>query len=92
MPRNVVTLSPRPLVLPIRRNRETRERIEQVVVERYRARIEKNPERIEMDFPKRLGGRAAKNEVIRTLDATDPRWRRVFVLYPTESALRESHQ
>ena len=89
MPRNVVTLSPRILVLPTRRNQETRRRIEQLVVERFRARIEGVPERFEMDFPKRVGGRAAKNEVTEALDATDPRWRRVFVLYPTESSLRE---
>ena len=89
VPRNVVTLAPRLLRLPTRRNRETQERIVAMVVERFRARVEKDPERIAMDFPKRMGGRAAKNELIRALDSTDPRWPRVFVLYPTESALRD---
>lgn len=83
-----MTLAPRLLALPTRRNRETRQRIEQMLVERYRARVESDPERIEMDFSERLAGRAAKNEVMGALDATDPRWRRVFVLYPTETALR----
>ena len=92
VPRNVVTLSPRLLALPTRRNRETRLRIERMVVERFRARVERDPYRVEMDFPKRTGGRTAKNEVIDALEATDPRWRRVFVLYPTESALREKGQ
>jgi hypothetical protein len=59
------------------------------VVRRFRARIETDPDRIEMDFPKRMGGRAAKSEVMRALDAADPRWRRLYILYPTESALRD---
>jgi hypothetical protein len=61
VPRNVVTLTPRAFRLPTRRNREARKRIEQVVLERYRPRFESDPERIELDFPKRMGGRAAKN-------------------------------
>jgi hypothetical protein len=89
VPRNVVTLTPRVLTLPTRRNRETRARIERFVVERYRARLESDPERIEMDFPKSVGGRAAKNEVSQALDSVDPRWRRAFTLYPTESSLRD---
>jgi hypothetical protein len=89
VPRNVVTLSPRRLSLPTRRNRETRRRIEEMVIERYRARVEHDPERIEIDFPKRVGGRAAKDEVTEALDAVDRNWRRIFVLYPTESALRD---
>lgn len=89
VPRNVVTLVPRLLVLPTRRNRETREKVEAHLVERHRARAESNPDRIEIDFPKRLGGRAAKAEVIESLDEVAPHWRRLFVLYPTETALRD---
>ena len=59
-----------------------------MVVERYRGRIESDPERIEIDFPKGKGGRAAKTEVVKALDGADPRWRRIFVLYPTELSLR----
>jgi len=55
VPRNVVTLTPRVLTLPTRRNRETRQRIEQIVAERYRARVENDAERIEMDFRKAYG-------------------------------------
>jgi hypothetical protein len=89
VPRNVVTLTPRVLALPTRRNRQTRERVKQMVVVRFRARLESDPERIEMDFPKRFGGRAAKDQVAQALDQTDSRWPRVFVLYPTESSLRD---
>lgn len=89
MPRNVVTLTPRVLKLPTRRNSETRRRVEEMMVERFRARVERDPKRIEMDFPKQIGARAAKNEVAHALDATVPRWRRVFALYPTESSLRD---
>ena len=46
-------------------------------------------EGIKIHFPKRKGPRAAKDEVTRALDAADANWRRVFVLYPKESALRE---
>ena len=92
MPRNVVTLSPKLLSLPTRRNREIRERVRTLVVERYRARVETHPERIEIDFPKRLGGRAAKREVLQVLDANEPGWRRVFAPYPTESALRDKRE
>jgi hypothetical protein len=89
VPRNVVTLAPRFLVFPTRSNRETRRIVQAHVVARYRARVESDPDRIAMDFPKQMGGRAAKTEVVASLDQVAPRWRRVFVLYPTESALRD---
>jgi len=89
VPRNVVTLAPRRLVLPKQRNRAARERIERALVERYRARRESNPERIVIDFPKRGSRRAAKEEVASALDQIEPRWRRLYVLYPSESSLRE---
>lgn len=90
MPRHVVTLSRRVLVLPTHRNEETRQRIEQMVVDRFRARVERDPDRIEMDFPKRMDRREARDKVAQALNATDARWRRVFVLYPKESWLRTS--
>jgi hypothetical protein len=62
--------------------------VEAHVADRYRARVETNPDRIEIDFPKKLGRRAAKTEVVSELDRAAPGWRRVFVLYPTESGLR----
>jgi hypothetical protein len=89
MPRNVVTLSPRLLVLPTRRNREARDRVERALVDRYRARRESDPDRIQIDFSKRQARRAAKDEVVAELDRIEPRWRRLYVLYPKESSLRE---
>lgn len=89
MPRNVVTLSRRWLVLPTQRNQAARERIERALVDRFRARRESDPERIEIDFPKRALRRAAKEEVAAALDHVEPRWRRLYILYPTESSLRE---
>jgi hypothetical protein len=47
---------------------------------------------LEVDFPKALGGRAAKDQVLAELDRIDPRWRRLFVVYPTERTLRDSRQ
>jgi hypothetical protein len=89
MPRNVVRLMPRRLVLPLRRNRAARERIERALVETYRARRVSYPERIEIDFPKRSPRRAAKDEIAAELDRIEPRWRRLYVLYPAEPSLRE---
>jgi hypothetical protein len=89
VPRNVVTLTPRWLVLPMRRNRAARERIERALVDRYRARRESDPERIQIDFPKHAPRRAAKEEISAALDQVEPNWRRLYVLYPTESSLRE---
>ena len=42
-----------------------------------------------MDFPKSMGGLAARTEVVASLDQIAPLWRRVFVLYPTKNALRD---
>jgi hypothetical protein len=89
MPRNVVRLTPRRLVLPTQRNRAARERIERALVDKYRARRASDPERIEIDFPKHAPRRAAKEEVAVTLDDVEPRWKRLYVLYPSEASLRE---
>jgi len=89
VPRNVVTLTPRRLVLPVQRNRAARERIERALVDRYRARRESDPQRIAIDFPKRGLRRAARNEIVAELDRIEPRWRRLYVLYPSESSLRQ---
>jgi hypothetical protein len=88
MPRNVVTLTPRLLVLPIKRNRAACERIERALVDKYSARREADPEHIEVDFPA-APRRAAKNKIAAELNRIEPRWRRLYVLYPTESSLRE---
>ena len=89
MPRNVVTLTPRRFVLPMRGNRAARERIERDLVDKYRAHHESDPDRLAIDFPKRAPRRAAKEKIAAELDQVEPRWRRLYVLYPTESSLRE---
>ena len=85
--RNVVTLLPRLLVLPTPRNRAARETVQTNVVRHFRA-TEGAHQSLRMDFPKRKGARAAKDEVAALLDEIEPRWRRLYVLYPTEDALR----
>ena len=89
MPRNVVTVAPRVLVLPTGKNREAQRRVQLALEERYRARRVGARVHLEIDFPKRHPRRAAKEEVARELDRVEPRWRRLFVLYPTESSLRD---
>jgi hypothetical protein len=82
VPRNVVTLRPRALRLPTRRNRNTRERVEQALAERFRARIDRDAARtIKIYFPRRLPSRLAKQQGTDELDRIDRRWRQLFVLY-----------
>jgi hypothetical protein len=69
--RNVVTLRLRALCLPTRRNRNTRERVERALKERFRARVDRDPKTIEIDFRNRLPPRAAKQEVRDELDRID---------------------
>jgi hypothetical protein len=75
VPRNVVTLAPRLLRLA---RPGTRAAIEAALAERFRYR--RVDAHIEIDFPKSKPG--AKAEVVAALDEIDPRWRRVFVIYP----------
>ena len=86
MPRNVVTLVPRWRWLP--GSRAAQYRVRSALAGRYRYRAETQPERIEIDFPKSKSRAAAKDEVAEVLDDIEAKWRRLFVLYPTESALR----
>lgn len=90
MPRNVVTVRPRFLVLPTRRNREATESVLAHLGERYRPRRQDDGS-LKIDFPKRLGGRAARDEVVAEMTRIAPRWRRLFVVYPTEHGLRQRH-
>jgi hypothetical protein len=56
--------------------------------DRYRMRPMDGGKWLAIDFPKRMGRRAAKDQVSAALDEIDPRWRRLFVLYPKEASLR----
>ena len=90
MPRNVVTVRVRAYRLPTRRNRDTQRRVEEGLVDRFRARVKQaSTLQLEMDFPRRASRREAKEAVEAALDEIDARWRGVFMLYPTEASLRE---
>jgi hypothetical protein len=80
VPRNVLSLVPRTFALPTPANRRTRRLVEERLAERCRLR--RLPDHIALDFPKRLGHEQARAQVVADLDAIDPRWSRVFVLYP----------
>ncbi len=75
IPRNVVTLEPR--LIP-RARPSRRAKIEAELQTRYRYR--RVDDHIEIDFPKSKND--ATQEVIAALDAIDPAWRRLFVIYP----------
>jgi len=89
VPRNVVSLVPRRLVLPTRRNKERQQKVIAALDELYRPRRTQDGHRVtlELDFPRSLSKREAKERVAAELTGIDARWRRLFVLYPTESAL-----
>ncbi len=79
MPRNVVTLDPR--LDFFGRKKRAQERLLTALGERYRFRRVEN--RVEIDFPKRLGSEA-KAQVVAELDRIDRDWRRLFRLYPRD--------
>ncbi len=75
IPRNVVTLAPR--LIP-RARPSRRAKIEAKLQTRYRCR--RADDHIEIDFPKSKND--AKQKVVAALDAIDPAWRRLYVIYP----------
>jgi hypothetical protein len=88
VPRNVVTVVRRKTILP--RGTRRRERQDLVLArlgERYRVRWLPDGEGAEIDFPKRLGRRPAKDRVVNDLAEIEQDWRRLFKVYPTESSL-----
>jgi hypothetical protein len=66
--------------------RTARERIERALEDTYRARRASDPERLWGDLPKRAPRRAAKEDIAAELSHLEPRWRRLYVLYPSPSA------
>jgi hypothetical protein len=79
VPRNVVRLSPRLDLFG--RKRQKRSRVLAALRERYRFREVETW--VEIDFPRRAGT-AARAEVVAELDRIDPKWRRLFQLYPRD--------
>ena len=78
MPRNIVSLHPR--LDPLRRKRRAREQALSELEGRYRFRRVAN--HVEIDFSKRRPRAEVKAEVMRELNRIDPRWRRLFRIYP----------
>jgi hypothetical protein len=75
VPRNVITLAPRTVQLA---RPGTRAAIEAALAEQFRYRREQD--HIEIDFAK--SDEDARRKVVAALDEINPRWHRVFVLYP----------
>ena len=89
MPRNVVTVIRRRIVLARGDRRGRQARALASLSERHRLRWREQKDGVEIDFPKSLGRRVAKERIVAELTEIDPAWRRLFVVYPTESALRD---
>lgn len=89
MPRYVVTLWPPADAVVDETDRAERAAITARLSERFRPRVRPDGG-LEFDFSKRSNLRAAKEAVAAELDRIriNPEWRRLFVLFPTEDALR----
>jgi len=57
--------------------------------ERHRVRWRPEGDGVEIDFANALGRRAAKDRIVADLTEIEPAWRRLFVVYPRESNIRE---
>ena len=86
MPRNVVTLIPRQLVLPTRNNDDRRQQVVAAIHTHFRPQQSQSAS-WEIHFPNSLGKRTAREQVIEVLTAAEPRWRALLVLYPKASVL-----
>jgi hypothetical protein len=87
VPANVVTVRPRLLALPTRRNR-ARARVARPLEGRFHARVDAGGT-AEIDFPRRESRRAARERVARAPTQVVPRWRRLSGLHPIETSLRD---
>ena len=81
MPRNLITVVPRRFALPTQANRGARELVIRSLHDRYRPRTFDDGS-IQIDFPKSVGRAAARARVVEELDRLEPRWQRLFVIYP----------
>jgi hypothetical protein len=82
VPRNVVTVMRRRSLLRPRARRELQTAVLTELSRRRTVRWRPRADGVEVDFPKRLGEREAKQRVLDDLAAIDPDWQRLFVVYP----------
>jgi hypothetical protein len=81
--------------LPFRRSADRRERRERVLAdlgERYRLMPREQDDGVEIHFPRAVGRRAAKSEVVAELERIDSGWSKLFVVYPREAGLRQAER
>ena len=60
--------------------------------ERYTVRWRADRDGLEIDFPKGLGGVAARERVVDDLARIEPDWKRLLVVYPREGTLRRKRR
>ncbi len=75
--------------VPVRDRRSRQDRALASLGERHRVRWRAEGDGVQIDFPKSLGRRAAKDAVVADLAEIESAWRRLFVVYPTESSIRD---
>jgi hypothetical protein len=90
VPRNVVTVWRRRSLLRRASRRDAQDLVLAELGRRYRVRWRSDEEGVEIDFPKRLGRRMARDRVVDDLAQIEPEWARLFAVYPSESSLREA--
>jgi hypothetical protein len=76
-------------LVPVRNRRERQDRALASLGERRRVRRRVEDDGVQIDFPKSLGRRAAKEQIVAELAEIEPAWRRLFVVYPRESNIRD---
>jgi hypothetical protein len=89
MPRNVVSVIRRRRLVLVRDRRGRQDRALASLSERHRVRWRAEGDGVQIDFARSLGRRAAKDRVVADLAEIEPAWRRLFVVYPTESSIRD---
>ena len=82
MPRNVVTVRRRRSLWRRTSNRDAQDLVLAELGRRYRVRRREDRTGVEIDFPKQLGRREAKDRVVAELARIEPSWSRLFVVYP----------
>jgi len=88
VPRNVVTVTRRRSLLRRTSRRELQDLVLAELGLRYRVRRRADGRGVEIDFPKRLGRREARDRVIDDLTKIEAAWPRLFAVYPAERNLR----
>jgi hypothetical protein len=75
--------------VPVRRRRSRQDRALASLGERHRVRWRAEGDGVQIDFPKSLGSRAARDTIVADLAEIESAWRRLFLVYPKGRNIRD---